>query len=136
MDSLFAVSMVQRAGYVKKIRSKKDQRVVKTQIQPKGRDRLNKSVPIIFGHARDLLKARFSKKEVLQLDRLMKALRDVSLRELGSEAKRSPATIEWEPEPMDQWRAIVKKYRAGDTGFVRLQHCRNPSEHRPSLHRG
>jgi DNA-binding MarR family transcriptional regulator len=114
------LSRMQRAGYVKKIRSRKDQRVVKIQIQPKGREVLNKSVPIIFGYARDLLKASFSEKEVKQLDRLMKALRDVSLRELGSEAKRFPATIEWEPEPMDQWRSIVKKYRAGDTGIRKV----------------
>jgi DNA-binding MarR family transcriptional regulator len=114
------LSRMQRAGYVRKVRGKKDQRVVRIQIQPKGREILNKSVPIIFGYARDLLKARFSKQEVKQLDRLMKALRDVSLRELGSEAKRFPATIEWEPEPMDQWRPLVKEYHARDTGIRKV----------------
>ncbi len=114
------LSRMQRAGYVKKVRSKKDQRVVKIQIQPKGRELLNQSTAVILGYARDLLKARFSEKEIKQLDRFMKALRDVSLRELGTEAKRLPATIEWEPEPMGQWRNIVKQYRAGDTGIRKV----------------
>jgi len=69
------LTRMQRAGYVKKVRSKKDQRVVKIQIQPKGREVLNRSVPVIFGLTRDLLKTRFSKKEVKQLDQLLKALR-------------------------------------------------------------
>jgi DNA-binding MarR family transcriptional regulator len=114
------LSRMQRAGYVKKVRSKKDQRVVKVQIRPKGEELLNQSIAIIFGYARDLLKARFSEKEIKQLDRFMKALRDLSLRELGTETKRLPATIEWEPEPMGQWRNIVKQYRAGDTGIRKV----------------
>jgi DNA-binding MarR family transcriptional regulator len=114
------LSRMQRAGYVKKVRSKKDQRVVKIQIQPKGKEILNQSIAVIFGYARDLLKARFSQKEIKQLDRFMKALRDVSLRELGTEAKRLPATIEWEPEPLGQWQAIIKRYRAGDTGIRKV----------------
>jgi DNA-binding MarR family transcriptional regulator len=114
------LSRMQRAGYVKKVRSKKDQRVVKIQIQPKGKELLNQSIAVILGYARDLLKARFSVKEIKQLDRFMKALRDVSLRELGAEAKRLPATIEWEPEPTGQWRNIVKQYRAGDTGIRKV----------------
>ena len=66
------------------------------------------------------MKARFSEKEIKQFDRFMKALRDLSLRELGTDAKRLPATIEWEPEPMGQWRNIVKQYRAGDTGIRKV----------------
>jgi len=114
------LSRMQRAGYVKKVRSKKDQRVVRIQIRPKGEELLNQSIAVIFGYARDLLKARFSEKEIKQLDRFMKALRDLSLRELGTEAKRLPAAIEWEPEPMGQWRRIVKQYRAGDGGIRRV----------------
>ena len=114
------LSRMQGAGYVKKVRSKKDQRAVKIQIRPKGKELLNQSIAVIFGYARDLLKTRFSEKEIKQLDRFMKALRDLSLRELGTEAKHLPATIEWEPEPMGQWRDIVKQYRAGDTGIRKV----------------
>jgi len=105
---------------VKKVRSKKDQRVVKIQIQPKGRELLNQSVAVIIGYARDLLKSRFSEKEIRQLDKFMKALRDLALRELGTDAKRIPATIDWDPEPLGQWRGIVKQYHAGGGGVRKV----------------
>jgi DNA-binding MarR family transcriptional regulator len=114
------LSRMQRAGYVKKVRSKKDQRVVKIQIQPKGRDLLNQSMPVIVGYARDLLRARFTVKEIKQFDRSMKLLRDLGLRELGTEAKRVPQTIEWEPEPLGQWQGMIKKYHAGEGGVRRV----------------
>ncbi len=114
------LSRMQRAGYVKKVRSKKDQRVVKIQIQPKGRDLLNGSVAVIIGYARDLLRTRFDEKEIKQLDRHMKALRDLALHELGTEARRVPATIEWEPEPMGQWQEIIKQYHAGAAGVRKV----------------
>jgi len=114
------LSRMQRAGYVKKVRSKKDQRVVKIQIQPKGRELLNQSVAVIIGYARDLLKTRFSEKEIRQLDKFMKALRDLALRELGTDAKKVPATIEWDPEPLGQWRGIVKQYHAGGGGVRKV----------------
>ena len=87
------LSRMQRAGYVKKVRSKKDQRVVKIQIQPKGKELLNQSVAVIVGYARDLLRTRFTEKEIKQFDRSMKALRDLALRELGTEAKRIPFSL-------------------------------------------
>lgn len=114
------LSRMQRAGYVKKVRSKKDQRVVKIQIQPKGKELLNQSVAVIVGYARDLLRTRFTEKEIKQFDRSMKALRDLALRELGTEAKRIPATIEWEPEPLGQWQGIIKRYHAGEAGVRRV----------------
>jgi DNA-binding MarR family transcriptional regulator len=114
------LSRMQRAGYVKKVRSKKDQRVVKIQIQPKGKELLNQSIAVIVGYARDLLRTRFTDKEIKQLDRNMKALRDLALRELGTEAKRVPATIEWEPEPLGQWQSIIKQYHAGEAGVRKV----------------
>ena len=114
------LSRMQRAGYVKKVRSKKDQRVVKIQIQPKGKELLNQSVAVIVGYARDLLRTRFTEKEIKQFDRSMKALRDLALRELGTEAKRIPVTIEWEPEPLGQWQGIIKRYHAGEAGVRRV----------------
>ena len=114
------LSRMQRAGYVKKVRSKKDQRVVKIQIQPKGKELLNQSVAVIVGYARDLLRTRFTEKEIKQFDRSMKTLRDLALRELGTEAKRIPATIEWEPEPLGQWQGVIKRYHAGEAGVRRV----------------
>ena len=114
------LSRMQRAGYVKKVRSKKDQRVVKIQIQPKGKELLNQSVAVIVGYARDLLRTRFTEKEIKQFDRSMKALRDLALRELGTEAKRIPATIEWEPEPLGQWQGVIKRYHAGEAGVRKV----------------
>jgi DNA-binding MarR family transcriptional regulator len=114
------LSRMQRAGYVKKVRSKKDQRVVKIQMQPKGKELLNQSVAVIVGYARDLLRTRFTQKEIKQFDRSMKALRDLALRELGTEAKRLPATIEWDPEPLGQWQGVIKQYHAGKAGVRKV----------------
>jgi DNA-binding MarR family transcriptional regulator len=58
------LSRMQRAGYVKKVRSRKDQRVVKIQIQPKGRELLDQAIPVVIGHSREMLASRFSEKEI------------------------------------------------------------------------
>jgi DNA-binding MarR family transcriptional regulator len=102
------LSRMQRAGYVKKVRSRKDQRVVKIQIQPKGKELLEQAIPVIIGHARDMLAARFSEKEIRQFDRHLKGLRDLALRELGTEARPLPSTIEWGPDLVSHWRGLVK----------------------------
>lgn len=105
------LSRMQRAGYVKKVRSRKDQRVVKIQIQPKGRDLLEQAIPIVMGYARGILMGRFSEKEIKQFDKYLKSLRDNALRELGTEAKQLPATIEWGPELISRWQDLSKEYR-------------------------
>jgi MarR family transcriptional regulator, organic hydroperoxide resistance regulator len=87
------LSRMQRAGYVKKARSKKDQRVVKIQIQPKGKELLDRAMPVITGYTRDLLVARFSEKEIKQLDRYLKDLRDAALQALGTKVKPFPPPI-------------------------------------------
>lgn len=122
------LSRMQRAGYVKKVRSKKDQRVVKIQIRPEGRDLLNQSVAVIAGYARDLLRACFDEKEIKQFDRYMKTLRDLALQELGTEARRIPQTIGWEPEPVAQWRGILKEYRAGETKIRKVATAAKPKK--------
>jgi len=94
------LSRMQRAGYVKKARSKKDQRVVKIQIQPKGKELLGRAMPVITGYTRDLLAARFSEKEIKQLDRHLKDLRDAALQALGTKVKPFPPPITGErPRP-------------------------------------
>jgi len=100
------LSRMQRAGYVKKVRSKKDQRVVKIQIQPKGIELLNQSAPVIVGYARDLLRSNFSEADMKQLDWYMKTLRDLSLLELGTKAQPLPATIEIESWPFG-WQPTI-----------------------------
>jgi DNA-binding MarR family transcriptional regulator len=104
------LSRMQRAGYVKKVRSRKDQRVVKIQIQPKGRDLLEQAIPVVMGYARSILMGRFSEKEIKQFDKYLKSLRDNALRELGTEARQLPATIEWGPELVSRWQDLAKEY--------------------------
>jgi len=101
-------SRMQRAGYVKKVRSRKDQRVVKIQIQPKGRELLDQAIPVIIGHARNMLAARFPEKEIRQFDKHLKGLRDTALKDLGTEARPLPPTIEWGTELLQHWRGLVK----------------------------
>lgn len=103
------LSRMQRAGYVKKVRSRKDQRVVKIQIQPKGKELLDQAMPVIIGDARGMLVGRFSEKETKQFDRHLKGMRDAALKSLGTEARSLPPTIEWGPDLVRHWRSLVKK---------------------------
>ncbi len=107
------LSRMQRAGYVRKVRSKKDQRVVKIQIQPKGKELLDRALPVILGYARDILVARFSDKEIKQFDKYLKGLRDVALQELGTEARSVPPTIEWKTELVGHWKSVLKDSHTG-----------------------
>ena len=58
------------------------------------RQLLDQTVPVIIGYARDVFSSRFSEKEIRQFDRYLKSLRDRSLRELRTEPKRLPPTME------------------------------------------
>lgn len=86
------LTRMQRAGLVKKVRSRKDQRVVKIQIQPKGKELLAKSLRA--EHRDDLLASCFSVEEIQQFDSYLKRLRDCSLKTLGTEATSLPANID------------------------------------------
>jgi DNA-binding MarR family transcriptional regulator len=105
------LSRMRRAGYIKKARSKQDQRVVKVELQPKGRDLLDQTAPVIMGYARDVLSSRFSEKEIRQFDRYLKAMRDRSLRELGTEPRRLPPTMEWQSDLLAYWQGLLRAYR-------------------------
>ena len=83
-----------RAGLVKKTRSKRDQRVVRIKIQPKGEELLKETRRAGLGQARRLLKSCLSNKEIRQLDELLRKVRDRALRELGMEAEPLPETID------------------------------------------
>ncbi len=107
------LSRMRRAGYIKKARSKQDQRVVKVELQPKGRELLDQTIPVIMGYGRDVFASRFSEKEIRQFDRYLKVLRDRSLRELGAEPRRLPATMEWQTDLLIYWQGLLREYRSG-----------------------
>lgn len=89
------LSRMQRAGLVKKTRSKKDQRVVKIRMQAKGEELLNQTRGAGLGQAQGLLKSCLSAQEVKQLDALLKKVRDQALKELGIKAEPLPVTIQF-----------------------------------------
>ena len=76
------LSRMSRAGLVKKTRSKKDQRVVRIRIQPKGQEALKQTRQAGLRQARRLLKSCLSDEEIRQLDGLLRKVRDRALREL------------------------------------------------------
>jgi DNA-binding MarR family transcriptional regulator len=87
------LSRMARAGLVKKTRSKKDQRVVRIKIQPKGQEALKQTRQAGLGQARRLLKSCLSDEEIRQLDGLLRKVRDRALRELGMKAEPLPETV-------------------------------------------
>jgi|GEM_PF-534724 len=105
------LSRMRRAGYIKKGRSKQDQRVVKVELQPKGRELLDQTIPVIIGYGRNVFSSRFSDKEIRQFDRYLKALRDRSLRELGAEPRRLPPTMEWQADMLAYWQGLMTNHR-------------------------
>ncbi len=88
------LTRMQRAGFVKKTRSKKDQRVVKIKMQPKGEELLRQAMPSGLGQSRRLLRNCLSDSEVQQLDQLLKKVRDCALDELGVKAEPLPAACD------------------------------------------
>ncbi len=87
------LTRMQRAGYVKKTRSQKDQRVVKVKMQPKGEDLLKLTSHNGLGKAQSLLKSCLSSAEIKQFDRLLKKVRNCALEQLGIEAQTLPKSI-------------------------------------------
>ena len=88
------LSRMWRAGLVTKTRSKKDQRVVRIKMQPKGKELLNETREAGLGQARKLLKSCLSAEEVEQLDKLLKKVRDCALQQLGVKAEPLPNSFD------------------------------------------
>lgn len=88
------ITRMEKAGYVKKIRGKKDQRSIKIQMQPKGEELLRKALGSGFAYARRVIKASLYEEEIRQLDQLLKKLRDGALRELALTTEPLPATLD------------------------------------------
>ena len=87
------LSRMSRAGLVKKTRSKKDQRVVRIKIQPKGQEALKQTRQAGLRQARRLLKSCLSDKEIKQLDGLLKKVRDRALQQLEMKTEPLPETV-------------------------------------------
>jgi len=79
-----------RAGAVRKIRQRDDQRVVKVSMTPKGRDLLAQIKKTGMGQAREIVASALSEQELAQLDRLAKKVRDRALERLGQKAEKLP----------------------------------------------
>ena len=88
------LSRMRKAGLIKKTRSAKDQRVVRINATPKGKDSLEETRQAGLGQARKLLKAALSGQELEQLDKLLKKVRDRALQQLGMEAEPLPNTFD------------------------------------------
>ncbi len=88
------LTRMQKAGYVKKVRSKKDQRVVKVRIAPKGKELLDKVKPVGLGQARGLLASCYTEEELHDLNRHLKKIRDSALQALGRKVEAPPDIFE------------------------------------------
>jgi len=91
------LTRMQKAGYVKKVRSRKDKRVVRIRMQPKGEELLQQLVTSGFVYAHRIVKSSLSEEEIEQLDQLLKKLRDGALQILGLEAEPYPLNTLYPP---------------------------------------
>jgi len=88
------ITRMEKAGYVKKVRGKKDQRSIRIRMQLKGEELLKKAVGSGFAYARRIMKSALSEEEIKQLDQLLKKLRDGALRELALTTEPLPDTLD------------------------------------------
>jgi len=91
------LTRMHKAGYVKKVRSRKDKRFVTIRMLPKGKDLLQEftRAGLVYYSIR-IVKSALSEEEIRQLDELLKKLRNSALQELG---------LTSEPYPFDTLRA-------------------------------
>jgi DNA-binding MarR family transcriptional regulator len=88
------LTRMEKAGYVKKVRSRKDQRVVQIRIQPKGEEVLRQTVGSGFAYAYRIMKAALSEEEIRQLDQSLKKLRDSALQDIGMQTEPLPDSLD------------------------------------------
>jgi len=88
------LSRMRRVGLITKTRSAKDERVVHVKATPKGKECLEETRQVGLGQARALLKSALSDKEIEQLDKLLKKVRDRALQQLGMKAEPLPNTLD------------------------------------------
>jgi len=83
------------AGYLKKVRTGGDQRIVKISITPKGEQLLKQSMPAALYPPYETIKSALSKEELRQLSQLLKKLRDGVLHDLGGRSEPPPVDVSW-----------------------------------------
>jgi len=88
------LTRMEKSGYVKKVRSRKDRRVVRVHIQPKGEELLRQTVGSGFPSAYRIMRSYLSEEEIKQLDLLLKKLRDGALQEMGLKAEPLPDILD------------------------------------------
>ncbi len=84
------LTRMQRAGYVRKTRSRDDQRVIEVRITARGKAVLEPAKRAGLGHAHRLVALCFSEEETRRLCDQLKTLRDCALQELGDEVRPLP----------------------------------------------
>lgn len=87
------LTRMEKAGYVKKGRSKKDQRRKVVQIQPKGKALLEQIQASGFERGRRIFKSSLSGDEIKQLDQLLRKLRDGALHEIALDSQPLPDSL-------------------------------------------
>lgn len=87
------LTRMQRAGLVRKVRSKTDQRIVRIQMLPKGKELLAKAAQLHGGTCQTMEEC-FSENEVGQFDNYLKRYRDHCLQKLGEEAAPLPPIVD------------------------------------------
>ena len=84
------ITRMERAGYVKKVRSKKDRRLVEVVMQPKGEELVSRALASGFHYARRIVEASLTEEEIKRLDVPLKKLRDGALLEMGLTTRPLP----------------------------------------------
>ena len=88
------LTRMEKAGYVKKVRSRKDQRVVQVTIQPRGEELLKQAVGSGFPYTSRIMRSTLSREEVEHLDELLKKLRNGIVHELGLKIEPLPGILD------------------------------------------
>ncbi len=81
---------MEKAGYIERVKSNDDERVIWAQIKPKGQVVLAKVKGGILGYAHNLMDTCFDLEEVLQLASQLKKIRNHALGELGQTVQELP----------------------------------------------
>ena len=87
------LTRMQRGGLVKKVRSRVDQRVVRIQMLPKGKELLARATRLHGGSCQTMEEC-FSENEVKQFDDYLKRYRDHCLHKLGKKAQPLPPIVD------------------------------------------
>ena len=79
------LTRMHKTGYVRKIRSVEDKRVVKIEITPKGKEFLSEVFCSGVAYARSMIASCLSDEDIRRLDVSLRKIRDHALRALGED---------------------------------------------------